>query len=352
MPLGIGYAAMESRISNQNWSLLERASIDNSFSVDVTCERLWIVHTKRGLQYLLDQTDLADEDTLVVGDRTNILFTKDCKSLIIPAIRGIQYLSSTNDTELFRVGAGENWDEFVQWSLGHALFGLENLAGIPGTVGASPVQNIGAYGVEVGAFIQRVHCIDRCSRKHLHLSNRECEFGYRTSIFKAYPHRYLITSVDFKLRKSTYTDTSYNALAKELHLQGIEEPQPQDVARAVRALRSRRLPSPLINGNAGSFFKNPIVTIEIANRLKEAYPSLPIFPFDKYHRKLGAAWMIETCGFRGIRQGFVGVSEKHALVIVNFGSATGQDIWTFAQQIQREVFERFGIRLQPEPQIV
>lgn len=344
---------MESRISNQNWSLIERVSVSNSFSVEVTCERLWIVHSLGGLQDLLiNRSNLVDADALVVGDRTNILFTKNCKSLIVPAIRGIRSLSCSPRLGLVRVGAGESWDAFVQWSLGHGLSGLENLAGIPGTVGASPVQNIGAYGVEVSSLIHGVRCIDRCSQKLVYLRNHDCEFGYRTSTFKVHPQRYLIASVDFCLNRNGHPDISYKALQQELCALGVAQPCPENVATAVRRLRERRLPSPLLHGNAGSFFKNPIVSVELAQTLKRRHPKLPIFPFDKSHRKLAAAWLIESCGFRGHKQGLVGVSEQHALVLVNLGSATGSEIWRFAQEIQRQVSMNYGVELQPEPLIV
>jgi UDP-N-acetylmuramate dehydrogenase len=291
--------------------------------------------------------------TLVLGEGSNVLITRDWPGVVLAlAARGIRILEDRGDAALVRAEAGENWNDFVHWSLGRGLVGLENLVLIPGTVGAAPIQNIGAYGAEVREFVVTVEAFDRLEGTFVRLSNADCAFAYRDSLFKRDPGRHLVTAVEFLLPRTRELRTDYAGLHEELAAMNIEAPNHAAVADAVMRLRTRKLPNPMLIGNAGSFFKNPVVSASQASELMRENPALSSWPGPDGRCKLSAAWLIESCNFKGLRDGDAGVSSQHALVLVNHGNATGAQIWTLAQRIREAVQQRFGVMLEPEPVVV
>ena len=287
-----------------------------------------------------------------LGGGSNILFMQDFPSLVVRmATRGIRELERTPDSVLLEAQAGENWHGFVQSSLHMGLGGLENLSLIPGTVGASPVQNIGAYGVEVKDRIHSVRCFDVQAQEWRELSNAECRFAYRDSIFKHEGRqRYVITSVVFRLDTQFVRNVKYGDLAQVLAEQcGSRAPTAQDVAQAVCAIRRSKLPDPAVLGNVGSFYKNPLVDAAHAQTLLAQYPQMPHYPQPDGRVKLAAGWLIDQCGLKGKTIGGAAVHDKQALVLVNKNRATAADVRALSDEICRIVAQRFAVDLQPEP---
>ena len=287
-----------------------------------------------------------------LGGGSNILFMQDFPSLVVRmATRGIRELERTPDSVLLEAQAGENWHGFVQSSLHMGLGGLENLSLIPGTVGASPVQNIGAYGVEVKDRIHSVRCFDVQAQEWRELSNAECRFAYRDSIFKHEGRqRYVITSVVFRLDTQFVPNVKYGDLAQVLAEQcGGRAPTAQDVAQAVCAIRRSKLPDPAVLGNVGSFYKNPLVDAAHAQTLLAQYPQMPHYPQPDGRVKLAAGWLIDQCGLKGKTIGGAAVHDKQALVLVNKNRATAADVRALSDEICRIVAQRFAVNLQPEP---
>lgn len=287
-----------------------------------------------------------------LGGGSNILFMQDFPSLVVRmATRGIRELERTPDSVLLEAQAGENWHGFVQSSLHMGLGGLENLSLIPGTVGASPVQNIGAYGVEVKDRIHSVRCFDVQAQEWRELSNAECRFAYRDSIFKHEGRqRYVITSVVFRLDTQFVPNVKYGDLAQVLAEQcGGRAPTAQDVAQAVCAIRRSKLPDPAVLGNVGSFYKNPLVDAAHAQTLLAQYPQMPHYPQPDGRVKLAAGWLIDQCGLKGKTIGGAAVHDKQALVLVNKNRATAADVRALSDEICRIVAQRFAVDLQPEP---
>ena len=287
-----------------------------------------------------------------LGGGSNVLFMQDFPSLVVRmATRGIRELERTPDSVLLEAQAGENWHGFVQSSLHMGLGGLENLSLIPGTVGASPVQNIGAYGVEVKDRIHSVRCFDVQTQEWRELSNAECRFAYRDSIFKHEGRqRYVITSVVFRLDTQFVPNVKYGDLAQVLAEQcGSRAPTAQDVAQAVCAIRRSKLPDPAVLGNVGSFYKNPLVDAAHAQTLLAQYPQMPHYPQPDGRVKLAAGWLIDQCGLKGKTIGGAAVHDKQALVLVNKNHATAADVRALSDEICRIVAQRFAVDLQPEP---
>ena len=287
-----------------------------------------------------------------LGGGSNVLFMQDFPSLVVRmATRGIRELERTPDSVLLEAQAGENWHGFVQSSLHMGLGGLENLSLIPGTVGASPVQNIGAYGVEVKDRIHSVHCFDVQSQEWRELSNAECRFAYRDSIFKhERRQRYVITSVVFRLDTQFVPNVKYGDLAQVLAEQcSGRTPTAQDVAQAVCTIRRSKLPDPAVLGNVGSFYKNPLVDAAHAQTLLAQYPQMPHYPQPDGRVKLAAGWLIDQCGLKGKTIGGAAVHDKQALVLVNKNRATAADVRALSDEICRIVAQRFAVDLQPEP---
>ena len=288
----------------------------------------------------------------IIGGGSNILFTRDYNGLILqPAIKGIKITGNDHEQCMVEVGAGENWDDFVMWAVSNNLGGIENLSLIPGSTGSSPIQNIGAYGVEVKDVIEKVNYLDLETFELTSLSNSECNFGYRNSIFKTHlKNKVIITSVIFRLKHYPEYNITYGNLQEEIEKTG--DISLERIRDAVIHIRRSRLPDPAIIGNAGSFFKNPVVDKIKAGEIEEQYDSMPSFPVSETQVKIPAGWLIEKCGWKGKRAGNAGVHEKQALVLVNYGNATGEEIKNLAMEIKESVFSRFMIQLEPEVNIV
>ena len=346
---------MPERIAMGGYTLIEDAPLAarNTLRVTARAALLAEVHDAAALPELFAYPAVRTGDILVLGEGSNVLFTGDYAGTVIAmATRGVEVLDDDGTRALIRVAAGERWDDFVRWSLGRGCAGLENLILIPGTVGAAPLQNIGAYGVEVGEFIDAVEAWDRESQRAVTLDRDACGFTYRDSIFKRAPDRWLITAVVFALPREHALRLDYAGVREELVAMGVTQPAPFHVAEAVLRLRTRKLPDPAVIGNAGSFFKNPVVPLAQTEALKREHPALPIWPGPQGHAKLSAAWLIEACGFKGLREGDAGISNRHALVLVNHGGARGAELWALAQRVQAGVRARFGVELEPEPRIL
>ena len=332
-----------------NASLLERTT----FRVPAHTATLIEVHDAGALPALADSGMLQPENALILGEGSNVLFTRDWPGVVLSlATRGIEIVEDRGDAALVRAAAGEHWNDFVHWSLDHGFVGLENLALIPGSVGATPIQNIGAYGTEVDEFVHAVAVWDRTTQQPQRLAREACGFAYRDSLFKHEPGRYLITAVEFLLPRQRELRLDYTGIREELAAMGVTQPDARTVAQAVTRVRTRKLPDPASTGNAGSFFKNPIVSSVQAQALKHDYPNMPAWLLPHDQTKLSAAWLIETCNFKGLREDYAGVSNQHALVLINYGQATGAQILALAQRIQRVVLERFGTHLEAEPLII
>lgn len=323
----------------------------NTFGLDYTAKR--IIHPGSEEETIKAITELSkNAPFLVLGGGSNLLFTENYSgTLIHPVTGGIKIESSNNDSVIISAGAGINWDYFVEWTVKNGLYGLENLSLIPGNVGASPVQNIGAYGTEVKESIEKVETVRIADGKSVRFYNRECGFGYRYSIFKG-PEKgnYIVTRVHFSLTKKHKLNLDYGSVKDEVARHGEETLT--NVRNAVINIRRTKLPDPEIIGNAGSFFKNPLVSERFATELKREYPLAPYYPDNSGRVKLAAGWLIEQCGWKGKRMGDAGVHDWQALVLVNHGNATGKDICNLSELIKKSVRERFGIDLENEVEIV
>jgi UDP-N-acetylmuramate dehydrogenase len=293
----------------------------------------------------------AGTPVFVLGGGNNVVFAADFEGLVInPQMKGMEIAEDSERYVLAKVGAGVVWDEFARFAADNGLSGIENLSGIPGSVGASPVQNIGAYGMEAKDSIVSVGGLLTDNGAAFELTNAECRFAYRDSVFKNELHRKaLVTRVTFRLSKVHEFKLDYGNLREEAG--GGGAPDLNSVRNAVLAARAGKLPDPKVTGNAGSFFKNPVVENEAAEELRRQYPQMPMFPAG-CATKLSAAWLIESCGLKGSRSGNVGVHEKQALVLVNCGGGTAAELLEFARRIQTAVEERFGVRLEPEIVVV
>ena len=339
------------------YRLLERARLDarNTFGVHATAPMLVEVADAAALPELFGYAMLRDGPVLVLGGGSNLLFAGDPPgaTLALTAQR-IEMLEDDGTGAIVRADAGVAWHDFVLWTLGHGLCGLENLALIPGTVGAAPIQNIGAYGVEVRERIHAVEAFDRKSGGFVRFAADECEFAYRDSLFKRDPEHYIVVAVEFALSRTPALKLEYAGIGEELQAMGVEAaPRASQVAEAVIRIRRRKLPDPALLGNAGSFFKNPIVPVAQADALLARHASMPVFRgAGDDSRKLSAAWLIDQCGWKGHRDGDAGVAPSHALVLVNHGSATGTQVLDLARRSAASVRERFGVSIEPEPRIV
>ena len=343
-------------LSESGYRVTEDADLSrhNSFRVPARAQWLIEVDDARALPEVFELGAVKSSPVLVLGEGSNVLLTRGWPGVVlVPAMRGIRILEDRGDAALVRVGAGENWNEFVHWSLGRGFAGLENLILIPGSVGAAPIQNIGAYGVEVRERIRAVEAFDRRDGAMVRLDNAACGFAYRDSLFKRDPERFVVTAVEFALPRTPALRLDYAGIGEELAAMGVADPTPSQVADAVIRIRRRKLPDPAVLGNAGSFFKNPIVPAVQAEALHARHPSLPTFRGnDDGTRKLSAAWLIDQCGWKGHREGDAGVAASHALVLVNHGHATGMQLLDLARRIAASVRERFGVDIEPEPRIV
>lgn len=334
--------------------LVPGAALDRRNTFRVSAQAAWLAEVRepQAIPELLARSEVHERPLLVLGEGSNVLFTRDFDGLVLAmANRGIEILKDDGEPVRVRAAAGEDWHGLVRWSLAQALCGLENLSLIPGTVGAAPTQNIGAYGAELAAVLETVEAFDRQANTPAWLTREQCGFSYRQSVFKRQPDRWIITAVQLRLRRNAPLKLDYAGVREELAAMNVAQPTAKDVSEAVCRLRRRKLPDPAQIGNAGSFFKNPIVSNGETEKLQAEHPGLPVFHAPD-GRKLSAAWLIERCGWKGFREGDAGVSDKHALVLVNHGNVTGAQIWSLAQRIQDSVQQKFGIRLEPEPRII
>ena len=342
------------RVDMGGYTLIENAPLlkRNTLRVDARAKLLAEVRDASKLPELLEFPALRAGRLVVLGEGSNILLAGDIDGTVLAMeTRGV-HVEQDGDLAHIAVAAGERWDDFVRWTLGQGFAGLENLILIPGTVGAAPIQNIGAYGTEVAEFIESVEAWDRAERRVVTLSHDTCAFAYRDSLFKHEPDRFIVTAVRFALPRQHALRTDYAGIREELDRMGVSNPAPFHVAEAVVHLRTRKLPDPAVIGNAGSFFKNPIVDAAQGEALQREHPELVAWPGKDARWKLSAAWLIETAGFKGMREGDAGISNRHALVLVNHGKASGQELWAFAQRVIEGVQARFGVRLEPEPVVM
>lgn len=327
----------------------------NSFNLDAKTAYFTTISTIEQLQALLANSEMRSVSRLVLGEGSNILFTKDYPGIIIKnAINGIHLLNEDENHLWLRAGAGENWHELVLYCIKHGYCGLENLSLIPGTVGAAPIQNIGAYGVEVADYLVELDAM-RLEDGSIHtFSNQDCQFGYRNSIFKTkYKNQFFILSVVFKLEKKPIFKLDYGNLKETLQAMQPTDINIKAVSDAVIQIRQSKLPDPKSLGNAGSFFKNPVITHEQFSNLQKQHPQLPHFISDDNQSvKVNAAWLIEQCGWKGKRFGNIGVYEKQALILVNHGNGSGAELLDLANKIQQSVKNQFGIELEPEVNLI
>ncbi len=326
----------------------------NTFNVEAKAKYFAEVNDINELKELLCTKKYSSENLLILGGGSNILFTKDFDGIVIKLNSAeIKRVSETKDSIFIQVDAGVEWDSLVQYTIDYNISGIENLSLIPGNVGATPIQNIGAYGVEVKELIESVNFISLENFNEKTFSNEECDFGYRNSIFKnVLKNKIVITSVVFKFSKENYVNLEYAPLKKYFDEKNEAEITSKDVREAVISIRESKLPNPKEIGNAGSFFKNPIITKEKYEKLKVEYPDLNGYPESYSDIKISAGWLIEKCGLKGKRIGDVGVHEKQALVIVNYGTATGLEIVEFSKMIKNEVESRFNIKIINEVNII
>lgn len=295
---------------------------------------------------------LVSDLYLIIGSGSNLLFTQDFKGTILKVnLFGKTLLESDESHVVLSVKAGEIWHDFVEWTVDNGYFGLENLALIPGTVGAAPVQNIGAYGREVREYVERVKVYDLETKSWLWMSNQDCEFEYRNSYLKRNIGRYIVTEVVFKLTKTPVLNLSYGGIKQRLMDLNITNPQPKDVLKAVVDIRNSKLPNPSEIGNAGSFFKNPIVDSSICKQLLEEYPNLVHYKVSETLDKLAAGWLIEQAGWKGKTYDGYGVYDKQSLILVNYHLKEGQKLKQLSEDIQYSVQDKFGIVLEPEVQM-
>jgi UDP-N-acetylmuramate dehydrogenase len=326
----------------------------NTFGVAATAQAYLPVADVDVLRAVRNDAALNALPRLVLGGGSNVLLTRDFPGLVLHMRNsGIEVVSSDADFTYVRAAAGENWHRLVLWTLQQGLGGLENLSLIPGSVGAAPIQNIGAYGIEIKDRLHSLTMYDFIDDRVLTLDNADCAFGYRDSIFKhALRHRAVVLDVTFALPRHWQPRAAYADLAKALAASGLSDPTPADISGLVIAIRSAKLPDPAVIGNAGSFFKNPIVTAQQQDDLRRRFPALVTYPQPDGGFKLAAGWLIDQCGWKGKSMGAAGVYPQQALVLVNRGGASGADIAALAAAIQADVLARYGVRLEPEPVFV
>ena len=333
----------------------ENASLQtrNTFAITAKARFLADVYDEGQLAALLNTVTAKHLKVLILGGGSNMLLSQDFDGLVIcPQLFGVHCISEDDNQVIVEAAAGENWHQFVQYCLTQGWYGLENLSLIAGSVGAAPVQNIGAYGVELKDNFVSLRAIHRQTATVREFSLAECQFGYRDSVFKGrLKDQYIITAVRFRLSKIAKVSVQYGDIRQELTSKGIDSPTPQQVAQAVIAIRQRKLPNPEQIGNAGSFFKNPVISQTQFESLKQQYPHIIAYP-QQQDVKLAAGWLIEQAGWKGQSLGQAGVYEKQALVLVNRGSVTGQEVMALAKTIQQSVYDKFGVCLEVEVNLI
>lgn len=324
----------------------------NTFGLDYRASFLNTINSEREAISIFKYRESLDEPVLILGGGSNLLFIKDFDGTIIhPEIGGLIIEEQKKESVIISSGAGIIWDDLVDWTVQRGYGGLENLSFIPGTVGASPVQNIGAYGVEVREIIEKVRTVSISDGKIKEFNNEECRFSYRNSIFKGeLTGKYLVTRVFFRLTSQPIFKTGYGALKEEVRRLGPLSLN--TIRRAVIKIRRNKLPDPQIMGNAGSFFKNPVVESSVADNLSSIYPDIPYYNDIPGYKKISAGWLIDQCGWKGKRIGNAGVHDRQALVLVNYGNASGRELLELSVEIAKSVSDKFGIELQREVEVI
>lgn len=326
----------------------------NTFGIDVAARYFAPFSSVAVLEEILSAPSLQNLPKMILGGGSNVLLTADYPGVVMKnEIKGIEVLREDDEYVYVKAGAGENWHQFVLFCIEHDYAGLENLSLIPGNVGASPMQNIGAYGVEIKDSFVELEALHLKDRTLVKFDKTACAFGYRESVFKRqYKDQFAILNVCFRLCKTPHFNTSYGAIEQELERMGIKELSLRAISQAVINIRSSKLPNPAEIGNAGSFFKNPEVTAVQYEQIRSAYPDVVAYPLANGHYKLAAGWLIEQCGWKGYRRGDAGVHAQQALVLVNYGKATGQEIYTLSQEILESVQQKFGVVLEREVNVI
>lgn len=336
-----------SMTDKKDYSLLAH----NTFGIDAKCSRFVELSTvEEAAQFL---PSLKDSIYMLIGGGSNLLLTQDYDGIVVHSnIRGIE-TTEEEDNILVRCGSGENWDDIVSYCVEHEYYGTENLSLIPGDAGASAVQNIGAYGVEIKDIIEKVEAIEIESGKTVEFSNNDCKYSYRRSIFKGeWKNKYFITHVTYRLSRIFNPNLDYGNIRTALAEKGINNPTAKELRQTIIEIRKSKLPDPIEQGNAGSFFMNPIVGQNKFNALLNEYPSMPYYIIDEKNIKIPAGWLIDQCGWKGKSLGKAGVHDKQALVLVNRGGATGEDIVRLYKTIKKDVNKKFGIQINPEVNVI
>lgn len=324
----------------------------NTFGIDVRAKKFIRIQQIGDLQNLLKKTYASE--LFLLGGGSNMLLTKDVEKTVVHIdLKGIEVSQENEEEVVVKAMAGENWHQFVLFCINKGFGGIENLSLIPGNVGTAPIQNIGAYGVEIKDTFEECTALDIQTLELRKFSREDCQFGYRDSIFKtSVKGKYIITEVSFRLKKKNHRlHTEYGSIQEYLTGKDIKNPTIKDVSDAVIAIRRSKLPDPRVLGNSGSFFKNPVVSEEIFQKLEKHFPEMPFYVIGSGEIKIPAGWLIEKAGLKGYREGDAGVHKKQALVLVNYGEATGQDILNLAEKIREKVLEIFGIGIEPEVNI-
>jgi len=326
----------------------------NTFGIDAKARYFASFGNIAELEGLLNSKLQTPNPKLILGGGSNLLLTKDFDGVVLKnEIKGIDVIKEDEDHIYLKAGAGENWHQFVLYCVNNNYAGVENLSLIPGNIGASPMQNIGAYGVEIKDVFYELEAFHKGEKTIKTFSLADCEFGYRESVFKnKYKDQFVITSVTYRLNKRPSFNTSYGAINQELEKMGVKDLTVQAVSQAVINIRTSKLPDPKEVGNAGSFFKNPIVSNEQFIQLKKAFPNIVAFPSGTDHTKLAAGWLIEQCSWKGYRRNDAGCYPKQALVLVNWGNATGKEIFDLSEEIIQSVKEKFVVILEREVNVV
>lgn len=336
-------------------SISENVSLQpyNTFGFDVQARYLVNATSLDELKEGVALAQAQQLPMLVLGGGSNVILAKDYPGVVVRvALRGRELAGEDAEHYLLRVAGGENWHELVQYCVAHDYYGLENLSLIPGTAGAAPIQNIGAYGVEIKNVFHELEALEIATGRLVRFDHAACAFGYRDSVFKRHlKDQFIITSVTFRLRREPALVLTHQALVKELAARGITEPTARLVSDTIITIRQRNLPDPSRIGNAGSFFMNPVVQEAVYQKIKNTHPNAPGFPAGEGRVKLAAGWLVDQCGYKGKRFDDAGVFPNNALVLVNYGKASASDILSLAGQIQKTVHDTFGVDLMPEPRI-
>ena len=326
----------------------------NTFGIVASADTLVRIRSTADVLEFVRSDLYRGRKVFVLGGGSNIVLTGDVVDAVVlkMEVPGIALAAETDSHWIIEAGAGVRWHDLVAWTIAHGYPGLENLALVPGTVGAAPVQNIGAYGVELQDRFHELDAVDLVQAQTFTLNAAQCAFGYRDSLFKRQAGRWLILRVRFALQRTAQLHLDYGPVRQWLAEQGVVSPTPLDVSRAICSIRRERLPDPAVLGNAGSFFKNPLVSAEQAERLRVEYPDLIAYPQGNGTVKLAAGWLLERAGWKGYRDGDAGVHRLQALVLVNHGRATGKQVLALARRIREDIERRFGVSLEVEPSVI